>query len=235
MILSDNTILDRVSGGDLKIHNALYGALQPASIDLNLGTSWYRVVKNEPEANPVSLQQAAQKLSFVEAPAVIIGPGEFMLATTAEAVTIPDDVAGFITGRSSVGRSGLFTENAGFIDPGFYGQLTLELYNASPNPILLESGTRVAQLIFMQTDKPVRSPYNGKYNGQEGATPSRMYDDIVAVELKTDADASEPEAAGLNINIQELADILSGALDAAVDALLKASDEIDERLYGRSE
>lgn len=88
-----------------------------------------------------------------------------MLMTTAEAVTIPDDVAGFITGRSSVGRSGPFTENAGFIDPGFYGQLD-GVYNASPNPILLGTGTRVAQLIFMQTDKPVRSPYDGKYNGQ---------------------------------------------------------------------
>lgn len=87
------------------------------------------------------------------------------------------NVAGMISGRSSVCRAGLFVENAGYVDPGFDGHITLELYNASPNTIEIEAGTRVAQLILIQMDGAAAEPYAGKYNGQTDATPSKMAED----------------------------------------------------------
>lgn len=100
-------------------------------------------------------------------------PGEFCLATTKEKIVMPRNVAAFVQGRSSIGRIGLAVQNAGFVDPGFFGHITLELKNDSPNPIILLPGYPVAQLVFFDCGR-VKYPYHGKYNGQAEATGSRM-------------------------------------------------------------
>ena len=103
-------------------------------------------------------------------------PGEFVLATTMETVNIPHICCGFVQGRSSIGRIGLTTQNAGFVDPGFHGQITLELVNEGQKIIGLKPGYRVAQLVLLDV-KDITSTYDGKYNGQTGATGSRMQED----------------------------------------------------------
>ena len=81
----------------------------------------------------------------------------------------------FVEGRSSIGRLGLFIQNAGWVDPGFEGEITLELFNANKCAIELQSGRRVGQLVFAQLDVHTLNPYQGKYQGQRGATGSRIF------------------------------------------------------------
>ncbi|MCZ6729704.1 MAG: dCTP deaminase, partial [SAR324 cluster bacterium] len=83
----------------------------------------------------------------------------------------------FVEGRSSIGRIGLFVENAGWVDPGFEGELTLELYNANRQPIRLQAGRRICQLVFARMDQPASVPYRGKYQGQRKPMGSRIYQD----------------------------------------------------------
>ncbi len=102
-------------------------------------------------------------------------PGQFVLATTMEYISLPDDLTAFVEGRSSLGRMGLFIQNAGWVDPGFRGEITLELYNANRCAIELTAGRRVGQLVFARMDAPALRPYDGKYQGQRGATGSRVH------------------------------------------------------------
>jgi dCTP deaminase len=94
-----------------------------------------------------------------------------------EYVKLPDDLTSFVEGRSSIGRMGLFIQNAGWVDPGFEGQITLELYNANSLPIRLEAGRRICQLVFCKMDQVAENPYRGKYQGQRGTTGSRVFKD----------------------------------------------------------
>lgn len=107
----------------------------------------------------------------------ILLPGQFVLATTMEYVSLPDNLTAFVEGRSSLGRLGLFIQNAGWVDPGFQGEITLELFNANRCAIELKAGRRVGQLVFAEMDDTALKPYNGKYQGQKGATGSRVYMD----------------------------------------------------------
>lgn len=102
-------------------------------------------------------------------------PGEFVLATTMEYFELPDNLTAFVEGRSSLGRMGLFIQNAGWVDPGFKGEITLELFNANRCAIELKAGRRVGQLVFAQLDDNARNPYRGKYQGQKGATGSKVF------------------------------------------------------------
>ena len=104
-------------------------------------------------------------------------PGQFVLATTMEYFRLPDNLTAFVEGRSSLGRMGLFIQNAGWVDPGFEGEITLELFNANRCAIRLQAGRRVGQLVFAQMDAPALVPYQGKYQGQRGATGSRVFQD----------------------------------------------------------
>jgi len=88
---------------------------------------------------------------------------------------LPDNLTAFVEGRSSIGRMGLFIQNAGWVDPGFEGEITLELYNANQLPIRLRSGRRICQLVLAQMDQGAQYPYKGKYQGQRNATGSRVY------------------------------------------------------------
>ena len=107
-----------------------------------------------PEASVTALDATAKKLEFV---------------------ALPDDLTAFVEGRSSLGRMGLFIQNAGWVDPGFQGEITLELYNANRFAIELKAGRRIGQLVFAKMDRAARNPYRGKYQGQTGATGSRVF------------------------------------------------------------
>ena len=122
-----------------------------------------------------SLVQAAADEPFV------LHPGEFVLGATLECCTLPDDLAGRLEGKSSLGRLGLLTHStAGFIDPGFSGHITLELSNVANLPITLWPGMKIGQLCLLRLTSPAEHPYGSsavgsKYQGQRGPTPSRSY------------------------------------------------------------
>ena len=111
----------------------------------------------------------------IHADTYLLLPGQFVLATTKEYISLPNDLTAFVEGRSSLGRMGLFIQNAGWVDPGFSGEITLELFNANRCAIELQSGRRIGQLVFAQMDQPALFPYCGKYQGQRGATGSKVY------------------------------------------------------------
>ena len=111
----------------------------------------------------------------IESDSYVLLPNQFVLATTMEYISLPDTLTAFVEGRSSLGRMGLFIQNAGWVDPGFEGEITLELYNANRCAIELKCGRRVGQLVFAKMDAPALHPYNGKYQGQKGATGSKCF------------------------------------------------------------
>lgn len=179
MILSDKTIKKFMSKGMLikpqsKFHTA--GCIQPASYDFRLGNTFKIPIKTDQVIDPIS-DKSVHKYSSLLADTFVIEPHSFVLATTMERVILPDNITAFVEGRSSIGRLGLFIQNAGWVDPGFDGHITLELFNASPNSISLKSGMRIAQCVFCMTDIPVEIPYSGKYQNQVEATESRIYCD----------------------------------------------------------
>lgn len=104
----------------------------------------------------------------------VLLPGEFMLATTTETVKIPIDLVGQVVGKSSLARLGLIVECAGFIDPGFRGQITLELYNLSEKPIELTKIENICQIVFYQLNEKAEDPYHGHYQNQKGTTRSYL-------------------------------------------------------------
>lgn len=171
MILSDKTLRQMLKNGELGISPLEEVQIQPASVDIRLGNTFSFVKESETIVTfgmPVEYE-------VVEKDAFLLYPHKFVLATTKEYFCLPDNLTAFVEGRSSVGRMGLFIQNAGWVDPGFEGEITLELYNASDKPILLESGKRVGQLVFAQLDQTAENPYNGKYQKQRGATGSRIF------------------------------------------------------------
>lgn len=161
-----------IETGELKVSPLSKESIQPASIDCRLG-SHYLVVEDR-DMSIIKLDSEI-KYRTIEADAITIPPHSFLLATTQEYVELPNDVTAFVEGRSSIGRIGLFIQNAGWVDPGFKGQITLELYNANSLPIRLEAGRRICQLVFCKMDKMAKTPYNGKYQGQTFSTGSRVF------------------------------------------------------------
>ena len=111
----------------------------------------------------------------------ILHPGEFVLASTYEVITLPDDIAGRLEGKSSLGRLGLLTHStAGFIDPGFSGHITLELSNVANLPVKLFAGMKIGQLCLIKLSSSAEHPYGSekygsRYQGQRGQTPSRSF------------------------------------------------------------
>jgi dCTP deaminase len=109
--------------------------------------------------------------------AYVLFPGDFVLATTQERIKFGSNITAFVEGRSSIGRLGLFVENAGWVDPGFDGQITLELFNASHRPIRLQAGRRICQLVICELSDHAEKPYAGKYQGQTGAVGTKVHSD----------------------------------------------------------
>ena len=174
MILSDHTIMYNVVDNRLAIEPLDPNQIQPASVDIRLGNT-FSIVEDFPDGIVTMDNQIAYKT--ITADRYVLMPGQFVLATTMEYFKLPDNLTAFVEGRSSLGRMGLFIQNAGWVDPGFEGEITLELFNANKCAIELKAGRRVGQLVFAEMDKPALHPYNGKYQGQKGATGSKVYMD----------------------------------------------------------
>ena len=174
MILSDRTMKRMLREGTLVVRPVEPEQIQPASIDIRLGKT-FSIIEDTP-TGILSLDQEIRYKTIVTDSYLLL-PGQFVLATTVEYFELPDDMTAFVEGRSSLGRLGLFIQNAGWVDPGFKGEITLELFNANRCAIRLEAGRRVGQLVFAKMDAPAEHPYCGKYQGQRGATGSRVYMD----------------------------------------------------------
>ena len=120
----------------------------------------------------------------------MLHPGEFVLGSTLEVVTLPDDLAARLEGKSSLGRLGLLTHStAGFIDPGFSGHITLELSNVANLPITLWPGMKIGQLCLFRLTSPAEHPYGSavygsRYQDQRGPTPSRSYRNFTRAETR---------------------------------------------------
>jgi dCTP deaminase len=180
-VLSDATIRELVDSGRIVIEPWDPAMVQPASVDIHLGSS-FRVFHNH-RIQSIDLGNPPRDLTeHVEVPEAgefVIHPGEFVLGRTHEWVEIPDDIVCRIEGKSSIGRLGLVVHaTAGFVDPGFKGTLTLEIANFNSVPIVLRPGLPICQLSFMALDRPAERPYGhpdlgSHYHGQVEATESR--------------------------------------------------------------
>jgi len=166
-----------LKSGELVVEPLEENSIQPASIDLRLGSQYLKVDEND--IDTIRLDRPIRYVE-VEREEIVIPPLSFMLATTMEYIKLPNNVTAFVEGRSSIGRVGLFVQNAGWVDPGFEGEITLELFNANRQPIILQSGRRVCQLVFAQMDRAAESPYQGKYQGQRKPVGSRIFQDPVS-------------------------------------------------------
>lgn len=172
MILSDKTILKMLEAHTLSISPLNQEQIQPASVDIRLGDT-FSVVEDS-SAGIITLDNKTA-YKTIQSDTYLLLPGQFVLATTMETFDLPDNLTAFVEGRSSLGRLGLFVQNAGWVDPGFKGEITLELFNANRCAIELKSGRRVGQLVFAELDGSALHPYRGKYQGQKGATGSRVF------------------------------------------------------------
>jgi dCTP deaminase len=174
MILSDDTLRAMIANHTIVVEPLEPYQVQPASIDLRLGRHFLKIDENSLESLSLDTELPYVKIEKDE---IIIPPHSFLLATTIECIRLPANVTAFVEGRSSIGRMGLFIQNAGWVDPGFEGTITLELFNANRLPLKLSSGRRICQIVFAQMDQATRTPYAGKYQGQRGTVGSRIFRD----------------------------------------------------------
>ncbi len=174
MIISDKTIKNLIEEETLVIEPFEDYLIQPASIDLRLGTNYLKIDENQMEVMTLE-----DKLNYneIDSDEIVIPPNSFLLATTEEYVQLPNNLTAFVEGRSSIGRMGLFIQNAGWVDPGFSGKITLELFNANRLPIRLKAGRRICQLVIAEMDQEAEFPYQGKYQGQDTAVGSKVFED----------------------------------------------------------
>ena len=183
MLLSDRDIRAEVAAGRVKVEPFTEAMIQPSSVDVRLDR-FFRVFENHKYSviDP-SIEQADLTREVAVAPDefFILHPGEFVLASTYEVITLPDDIAGRLEGKSSLGRLGLLTHStAGFIDPGFSGHITLELSNVANLPVKLFPGMKIGQLCLITLSSPAEHPYGSavygsRYQGQRGPTPSKSW------------------------------------------------------------
>jgi dCTP deaminase len=178
MILSDASLRELIRKGDLSIDPLSEDCIQPASIDCRLGTHFLVM---EPQKSGMLSLENEPTYREVEGKNIVIQPHTFLLATTVEYIKLPNGITAFVEGRSSIGRIGLFIQNAGWVDAGFEGRITLELYNANSLPIRLQSGRRICQLVFCKMDRDAEKPYRGKYHGQLKSMGSRIHQDREAL------------------------------------------------------
>ena len=183
MLLSDRDILAEVDAGQIALNPWDPAMLQPSSIDVRLDR-FFRVFENHryPHIDPAEEQPELTRLIEVgDGEAFVLHPGEFVLGSTWEQVSLPATVAARLEGKSSLGRLGLLTHStAGFIDPGFSGHVTLELSNMATLPVKLWPGMKIGQLCFFRLSSEAEHPYGSqkygsRYQGQRGPTPSRSH------------------------------------------------------------
>lgn len=183
MLLSDRDIKAEIASGRVVLEPYDEAMVQPSSIDVRIDR-YFRVFENHryPHIDPAEEQpELTRVVEPLPNEPFILHPGEFALASTYEVVTLPDDVAARLEGKSSLGRLGLLTHStAGFIDPGFSGHVTLELSNVATLPIKLWPGMKIGQLCFIRLSSPAEHPYGSslygsRYQGQRGPTPSKSH------------------------------------------------------------
>ncbi|WP_432513029.1 dCTP deaminase [Kineococcus sp. SYSU DK001] len=181
MLLSDRDIRAQLESGRVGLEPFDPSMVQPSSVDVRLDR-FFRLFDNHKYSVIDPAQEQPDLTRLVEtAPdeAFILHPGEFVLGSTYEVVSLPDDISARLEGKSSLGRLGLLTHStAGFIDAGFSGHVTLELSNVATLPITLWPGMKIGQLCFFQLSSPAQDPYGSdasgsRYQGQRGPTPSR--------------------------------------------------------------
>ena len=183
MLLSDRDIRAEIDSGRVVLEPYDAAMVQPSSVDVRIDRM-FRLFDNHKYSviDPAQEQPELTRLVEVERrEAFVLHPGEFVLASTYEVVTLPDDVAARLEGKSSLGRLGLITHStAGFIDPGFSGHVTLELANVATLPIKLWPGMKIGQLCFFRLSSAAEHPYGSerygsRYLGQRGPTASRSF------------------------------------------------------------
>ncbi len=183
VLLSDRDIKVEISSGRVKVEPFTDSMIQPSSVDVRLDR-FFRVFENHKYSviDP-SIEQPdlTREVAVAADEHFILHPGEFVLASTYEVITLPDDIAGRLEGKSSLGRLGLLTHStAGFIDPGFSGHITLELSNVANLPVKLFPGMKIVQLCLIKLSSAAEHPYGSalygsRYQGQRGPTPSKSY------------------------------------------------------------
>jgi dCTP deaminase len=183
VLLSDRDIRAELESGRVVLEPLDREMVQPSSVDVRIDR-FFRLFDNHkyPVIDPAQEQPELTRLVEVKPDdPFVLHPGEFVLASTYEVVTLPDDIAARLEGKSSLGRLGLLTHStAGFIDPGFSGHVTLELSNVATLPIMLWPGMKIGQLCFFRLSSPAEHPYGSagygsRYQGQRGPTASRSY------------------------------------------------------------
>ncbi len=185
MILSDGDIAARLDEGDLVIEplNDPELQIQPASVDLRLGREFLEFRRtNIPCIHPdreTEVEEYVEESRVAEGEEFILHPGDFVLGTTVERVEIPPDLIAHVEGRSSLGRLAVVVHaTAGLCDPGYRGQITLELSNLGAAPVALTPGMRISQLTFTELSTPAERPYGAergsKYQNQSGPQASRI-------------------------------------------------------------
>lgn len=181
MVLSDRTMAIEIASGRIIVDPIDPSDIQPSSIDLHLGSE-FRVFRNSryPYIDPLREQPGlTESVEASTSEPFVLHPGEFVLGVTREFIGLPDDIVARLEGKSTLGRLGLMIHStAGYIDPGWRGQVTLELSNVANLPILLTPGMKIGQIAFTKMSTPVDRPYGhhelgSRYQGQSGATPSR--------------------------------------------------------------
>jgi dCTP deaminase len=182
VVLSDRTIARLLGEGQIEIDPYDPSLLQPSSVDVRVDR-YFRVFRNNlyPFIDVKAEQDGLTELVEIGEEPFVLHPGEFVLGSTLERVRLPDDLVARLEGKSSLGRLGLLIHStAGFIDPGWDGNVTLELSNVANLPITIYHGMKIGQISFMQLSEPAEHPYGGsglgsKYQGQRGPTPSRYW------------------------------------------------------------
>ena len=178
MIQVDKQIKSLIQCSKLKIEPYDEDSINPNSYDLHLGDN-FQISKQNGGINPYDERTIEKAFYEKTCSEIWIEPGQFILGRTAEKITLPPDIVGSVEGKSSLARLGLsIHQTGGWIDAGFSGTITLELFNCSLNQILLPAGMPIAQIVFFNT-LPAATPYgkraNSKYQNQESATLSRFY------------------------------------------------------------
>jgi dCTP deaminase len=183
VLLSDRDLKAELATGRFRLDPYDESLIQPSSVDVRLDR-WFRVFRNAKYTHIDPSRQQDDLTELLEPDGdepFVLHPGEFVLGSTLEVVTLPDDLAARLEGKSSYGRLGLVTHStAGFIDPGFSGHVTLELSNLANLPITLWPGMRIGQICLFRLSSPAEHPYGSsvygsRYQDQRGPTPSRAF------------------------------------------------------------
>jgi dCTP deaminase len=186
MLLSDKSIKDAKEKGKIDIDPFFEDCIQPSSVDLHLDKTF--LIFNKEQHTVIDVREKPEGLmkpiEIKEDEAFVLHPGEFVLGSTLERIKLSNDIAARIEGKSSLGRLGLLIHStAGYVDPGWDGNLTLELSNVSPLPIKLYFKMKIGQISFAMMTTPVDRPYGSSelkshYQGQKVPVASKFYEDF---------------------------------------------------------